>query len=77
MKKIILMLIIIVLIGVVFVIYNKYFFEKSEKTFLTKEECEKVTETTCSFAMCDYVPEGKTFEEVCGKDFKKGWKPNN
>jgi hypothetical protein len=25
--------------------------------------------------MCDYIPEGKTFEEVCGENFEPGWTP--
>lgn len=43
--------------------------------FSTQEECEQKTDKSCSFQMCDYVPPGKNFEEVCGKDFKKGWVP--
>jgi len=43
------------------------------KVFTSKQECEKVTGCACTLLMCDYVPSGKTFEEVCGKDFKKGW----
>ncbi|MDO8590571.1 MAG: hypothetical protein Q7R65_01185 [bacterium] len=41
--------------------------------FASQEECEQKTGKSCTFQMCDYVPPGKTFEEVCGKDFKKGW----
>ena len=47
--------------------------QEQPKVFATQEECEKTTGRPCNFQMCDYVPEGKTFEEVCGKDFKKGW----
>jgi len=43
------------------------------KSFATQGECEAETGKKCDFIMCDYVPPGKTFEEVCGKDFKKGW----
>ena len=43
------------------------------KSFPTQGECEAETGKKCAFIMCDYVPPGKTFEEVCGKDFKKGW----
>lgn len=41
--------------------------------FSTKEECEEKTGCECGFVNCDYIPPGKTFEEVCGKDFRKGW----
>jgi hypothetical protein len=44
--------------------------------FSTKEECEQKTGKSCDFQTCDYVPQGKTFEETCGKDFKKGWVPS-
>lgn len=46
-----------------------------ETSYATQEECETKTGKTCGFAMCDVVPEGKTFEETCGKGFKAGWKP--
>ena len=43
----------------------------------TKEQCEASSNSECAYAMCDYVPEGKTYEEVCGKNFKKGWRSLN
>ena len=43
--------------------------------YSNQEECEHKTGHICAFQMCDYVPEGKTFDEVCGRDFKKGWVP--
>jgi hypothetical protein len=43
--------------------------------FSTKAECEQKTGKSCGFEMCDYIPAGKTIEEVCGKNFKKGWVP--
>ncbi len=42
-------------------------------SFLTQTECEKDPKCKVSFWMCDYVPEGKTFEEVCPNG-GKGWK---
>ncbi len=39
----------------------------------TLEECEQMTGKVCDFVMCDDIPQGKTFEEVCG--FQKGWTP--
>jgi len=45
----------------------------TKSVFSTQGECEKNTGKTCSVQTCDYIPAGKTFEEVCGKDFKKGW----
>ena len=46
---------------------------RAAQTYSTQEECEAKAGCTCGFVQCDYVPPGKTFEEVCGKDFKKGW----
>jgi hypothetical protein len=48
-----------------------------EAPYASQEECEAKTGKTCGFAMCDVVPEGKTFEETCGKGFKAGWRPKN
>lgn len=45
--------------------------------FASQEECEQKTGKPCSFQMCDYVPPDKTFEEVCGEDFKKSWVPTS
>jgi len=45
--------------------------------FFSQEECEQTTGQPCLFRMCDYVPPGKTFEEVCGKNFKSGWAPQS
>lgn len=36
-------------------------------------ECEAASGKSCEQAMCDYAPEGKTIEEVCGKNYKKGY----
>lgn len=41
----------------------------------TREACEQATGRTCQFQQCDYVPSGKTVEEVCGKGLRKGWVP--
>jgi len=45
------------------------------KVFMTQEECEQTTNASCTFTTCDYVPPGKTVEEVCGTGFTKGWIP--
>lgn len=45
----------------------------ADQTFVTKEECEEKTGCKCDFVACDYIPAGKTFEETCGENFKKGW----
>ena len=45
----------------------------SNTVYDTQELCEKETDKSCTFQNCDYIPRGKSFEEVCGKDFKKGW----
>ena|SRR3989344_8871680 len=48
-----------------------------EISYASQDECEAKTGKTCSFYMCDVVPEGKTFEETCGKGFKASWKPKS
>jgi hypothetical protein len=81
---------IIVAVVAVVIIFGGYFlFQRSQDTnvpttptpsaevFSTQQECEQKTGESCSFQMCDYIPPGKTFEEVCGKDFKKGWVPTS
>ena len=40
--------------------------------YATEAECEQAAGRDCGFVMCDYVPPGKTFEEVCG-GVAKGW----
>ncbi|MEK7147235.1 MAG: hypothetical protein AAB772_03215 [Patescibacteria group bacterium] len=47
------------------------------KSFPTQQECEQTTKKQCGFKTCDFIPKGKTYEEVCGKDFRKGWVPIN
>lgn len=41
--------------------------------FLNEEACINAGCWSCDFITCDYVPEGKSFEEACGKNFRKGW----
>jgi hypothetical protein len=41
--------------------------------FITQKECEKNTGRSCYFENCDNIPKGKTAEEICGRNFKKGW----
>lgn len=48
---------------------------KQRTSFTSQKECEEKNGTTCMYQMCDYIPKGKTFEEVCGKDFQTGWVP--
>lgn len=50
---------------------------KTIVVFFSQEECEQKTSQSCDFHTCDFIPPGKTFEEVCGKDFEKGWIPKN
>jgi hypothetical protein len=39
----------------------------------TQAECETTSGKECQQVMCDYAPEGKTIDEVCGKGYKKGY----
>ena len=74
---IVVLLAVILSFTVIFVLGKKGIFEKRSGeneniVFSTIEECEQKTGRRCDIRMCDYVPAGKTFEEVCGKDFKGG-----
>jgi len=42
-------------------------------TYFSEEICEKETGCYCGDINCDFIPEGQTGEETCGKNFKKGW----
>ncbi|MEK7583655.1 MAG: hypothetical protein AAB490_00280 [Patescibacteria group bacterium] len=53
------------------------FVENPQDTYASQEVCQHDTGTICIFEACDFIPTGKTYEEVCGKDFKKGWKSTN
>ena len=44
------------------------------QSYPTRKECEEKSGLfSCYSDMCDYIPPGKTVEEVCGKGYKKGW----
>lgn len=45
--------------------------------FLDEGGCSEVTDSDCGFVMCDFVPEGKTLDEVCGPTFQEGWQPDD
>lgn len=48
----------------------------SQKThFKTQENCQQSTGYICSYEECDSVPIGESYEDLCGKDFTKGWRP--
>lgn len=49
---------------------------KTETIYPTQEECQQKTGKFCHFRTCDYIPPGKTLEEICGKNFTKGWIPS-
>lgn len=50
--------------------------ESARTQYKTQEECQEKNDVICNFESCDYIPAGKTLEEVCGPDFTKGWKPS-
>ena len=70
-----------ILLFVAVVIFSAYLVSQRSSTgpapsaqpFSSKKECEQRTKVPCDFQMCDYIPPGKTLEEVCGKDFDEGW----
>lgn len=69
-----LLILVIAVAGYFVLIKNRILNSQSKQTiFISREECEQKTGKPCVNRACDYVPSGKTFEEVCGKDFKKGW----
>ena len=78
-RNIFIVLLAIIVVGAVgyfAIVKNKALTPQTQQAVFTSQgECEETTGKPCSFQMCDYVPPGKTFEEVCGKDFKKGWTP--
>jgi len=66
---------------VLFFISGAYYFNQIERvtpnsqvSFETEAECEEASGKSCEPWMCDFVPEGKTFEEVC-PDGSIGWSP--
>ncbi len=77
MKNIFIVVFIILVLGVV----GYFIFTKKEtptlqfeqNVFFTQEGCQQETGGECRFQNCDYIQSGKTLEEVCGKNFKKGW----
>lgn len=54
----------------------KFIDEFVANSYLSQQECESETGKTCAYSVCDYIPKGKTVEEVCGDRAKKGWYPN-
>ncbi len=48
----------------------------SIKVYSNQQECESKTGKSCQYSVCDYIPQGKTEEEVCGGKIKKGWYPD-
>jgi hypothetical protein len=75
-KTIVILLVLIVVVGIAYFLFNRKSLtseNSSPVVYSSESECEAATGLKCTFEMCDYVPEGKTFEEACGKNFKKGW----
>jgi RNA polymerase subunit RPABC4/transcription elongation factor Spt4 len=50
-------------------------FTSHKTVFSTQEDCQKNTGALCNYEECDYIPDGQTLSEVCGKNFTKGWRP--
>jgi len=51
--------------------------QMAQTPYRNQEDCQSQTGTICNYQTCDFIPAGKTFEEVCGKDFAKGWHASN
>lgn len=43
----------------------------------TQETCQARSAMICEYQQCDFIPPGKTVEEVCGTSPTKGWYPTN
>lgn len=67
----------LIVVGVTAIVFSKMQLSSisTSQIHLTQEACEQATGLDCDLVMCDYIPEGKTFEEVCGKNFQKHWVP--
>lgn len=79
MKKAILICIcLIIVLGIGYWIRNQEISPSQNSSLIiytTQDECENETGETCVFNYgCDYIPNGRTVEEVCGKNtVGKGW----
>ncbi len=49
--------------------------ENALTVYKTESDCEHATGAKCYLQICDNVPAGKNFEDICGQGFKKGWQP--
>jgi hypothetical protein len=78
--KLLLILIIVVALAVAMYVYYSpaqlatLETEPKAQLYQTQAACESATQKKCAYTWCDFVPEGKTFEEVCGIT-GKGWAP--
>jgi len=69
---------VILLVAIVYLALRQYVLVPLEpaqqNVFSSQEECEEATAGSCKFEMCDYVPRGRTPEEVCPPSGPyKGW----
>jgi hypothetical protein len=74
--------ILLVLLGVAYISFSSKPQEmhpspELQKTYATQGECETTLGKPCTLVLCDYIPEGKTFEEVCGRGFTESWVPQD
>ena len=46
---------------------------EAHTSYPTQEQCESEDKCTCIDINCDYIPKGKTLEEVCEVGFEAGW----
>lgn len=73
---IILLGLVVVFMIVFFTMYNNRIQTKNpNQVYASLAECEKETRQTCQYFSCDYVPPGKTAEQVCGERVEKGFYP--
>jgi hypothetical protein len=78
--KLLLLIIAVIAIGVAVYYYTQNDKNKTATTvasisYPTQSECQSKTGKQCRYMTCDFIPRGKTVEELCGQGFKNGWQP--
>lgn len=78
LKLIVLGIFLIISLILAYSVYQNYKIKRyfSEyKAFSSREDCERTTGVKCEYSACDYIPRGKTIQEVCGTRPGKGFYP--
>lgn len=68
-------MLLLLMVVIVVMVVDQLMPSTAPQLYLTQGECEEASAQTCDLVSCDFIPIGKTFEEVCGKNFIKHWEP--